>query len=132
MSLVKNIFSFFCIYKMYLISTEGYENAGVEFLIIKKTGEIWTKMKDIQNGLGIQNISDLVLKEIYCIYETKSLTKEQIKRYKMTKWEIFERFDNLSEDKLNAKNNKEVYAKNDVMTTIIKRCRGEKKEAKEK
>ena len=132
MSLIKNIFSFFCIYKMYLISTEGYENAGVEFLIIKKTGEIWTKMKDIQNGLGIQNISDLVLKEIYCIYETKSLTKEQIKRYKMTKWEIFERFDNLSEDKLNAKNNKEVYAKNDVMTTIIKRCRGEKKEAKEK
>ena len=124
MSLVKNIFSFFCIYKMYLISTEGYENAGVEFLIIKKTGEIWTKMKDIQNGLGIQNISDLVLKEIYCIYETKSLTKEQIKRYKMTKWEILEKFDNLSEDELNAKNNKEVMLK---MTTVIKCCRGEKK-----
>ena len=42
---------------MYLISAEGYTNAGV--LIIKKTGEIWTKMKDIQNGLGVQNISDL-------------------------------------------------------------------------
>ena len=45
----------------------------------------------------------------------------------MTKREIFEKFDNLSEDELNAKNNKEVYAKNDVMTTVIKRCRGEKK-----
>ena len=89
-------------------------------------------MKDIQNGLGVQNISDLVLKEIYGIYKTKSLTKEQIKRYKMTKREIFEKFDNLSEDELNAKNNKEVYAKNDVVTTAIKRFRGEKKETKEK
>ena len=77
---------------MYLISAEGYKNAGVDLLIIKKTGEIWTKMKDIQNGLGVQNISDLVLKEIYSIYKTKSLTKEQIKRYKMTKREVFENF----------------------------------------
>ena len=117
---------------MYLISAEGYKNARVDLLRIKKTGEIWTKMKDVQDGLGVQNISDLVLKEIYGIYKTKSLTKEQIKRYKMTKREIFEKFDNLSEDELNAKNNKEVYAKNDVMTTVIKCCRGEKKEAKEK
>ena len=50
----------------------------------------------------------------------------------MTKREIFEKFDNLSEDELNATINKEVYAKNDVMTTVIKRCRGEKKEAKKK
>ena len=50
----------------------------------------------------------------------------------MTKREIFEKFDNLNEDKLNAKNNKEVYAKNDVMTTVVKRCRGgKKKETKE-
>ena len=62
-------------------------------------------MKDIQNGLNVQNISNLVLKEIFCIYKTKSLTKEQIKRYKMTKREIFENFDNSSEGELNAKNN---------------------------
>ena len=112
---------------MYLISAEGYKNPGVDLLRIKKTGEIWTKMKDVQDGLGVKNMSDLVLKEIYGIYKTKSLTKEQIKRYKMTKREIFEKFDNLSEDELNAKNNKEVYAKNDVMTTVIKCYRGEKK-----
>ena len=117
---------------MYLISTEGYNNAGVDFLGIKKTGEIWAKMKNIENGLGVQNISDLVLKEIYGIYKTKSLTKEQIKKYKMTKREIFEKFDNLSEDELNTKNNKDFYAKNDVMTTVIKHYRGEKKEVKEK
>ena len=114
---------------MYLISAEGYKNPGVDLLRIKKTGEIWTNMKDVQDGLGVQNISDLVLKEIYCILKTKSLTKEQIKNNKITKREIF---DNLSENELNAKNKKEVYAKNDVMTTVIKLCRVDKKESKEK
>ena len=45
----------------------------------------------------------------------------------MTQKEILEKYANLSENELNAKNNKEVYAKNDVMTTVIKRCRVEKK-----
>ena len=40
MWLVKNIF---CIYKMYLISANGYENVGVNLLRVKKTGEIWEK-----------------------------------------------------------------------------------------
>ena len=40
-------------------------------------------MKHVLDDLDIQNISDLVLKEIYGIYNTKSLTKEQIKKYKM-------------------------------------------------
>ena len=46
----------------------------------------------------------------------------------MTEREIFEKFDHLSKDKLNIKNNKNVYVKNSVMTNIIKHCRGEKKE----
>ena len=33
----------------------------------------------------------------------------------------------MSEDELNTKSNKNIYVKHDVMTTIIKRCRGEKK-----
>ena len=72
---------FLCIYKMYLISDEGYKSAGVYFL---KTGTIWANMKNVQDGLGVKNMSDLILKEIYGIYETKNLTKEQIKKYKMT------------------------------------------------
>ena len=35
-------------------------------------------MIDIQNGLGIKNISDLIRKEIQGIYETQNPTKEQI------------------------------------------------------
>ena len=76
---------------------------------------------------AVQNMSDPILKEIYDIYKTKNLTKEQIKKYKMTEREIFEKYDKLSENKLNTKSNKEVYVKNDVMTTVIKRCRGKKK-----
>ena len=117
---------------MYLISTKGYENAGVRLLIEKETGIIWVSMKNVQHGLGVQNISDLVLQEIYSIYKTKNPTKDQIKKHKMTEKEIFEKYANLSENELNAKNNNEVYAKNDVMTTVIKRCRSQKKEVKEK
>ena len=47
----------------------------------------------------------------------------------MTKREIYKKFTNLSEKELNTKNNKEAYVRNDFMTTVIKRCRGEKKEA---
>ena len=39
---------------MYLISAEGYKNAGVHLLIIKKTGEIWPSIKDVGNGLGVK------------------------------------------------------------------------------
>ena len=58
----------------------------------------------------------------------KNLTKEEIKSYKMIEREIYKKFDNLSEDELNTKSNKNVYVKNNVMANIIKYCRGEKKE----
>ena len=45
-------------------------------------------MKNIGDGLGVKNISDLVLKEIYGIYEKKQLTKEQIKNFKMKNDEL--------------------------------------------
>ena len=32
---------------MYLISAEGYKNPGVHFLGVRKTGEIWSSMKDV-------------------------------------------------------------------------------------
>ena len=56
------------------------KDADVDFLRVKKTSENWAKMKDVQDGLGVQSISDLVLKDIYGIYKTKILTKEEIKK----------------------------------------------------
>ena len=112
---------------MYLISDEGYINAGVHFLRVQKTGEIWPSMKNVGSGIGVKNISDFVLKEMHGILETKNPTKKQINEDKMTEGEIYEKFGNLSEDDLNAKSNTNVYIRNDVMTTIIKCCRGKKK-----
>ena len=43
-------------YKMYLISAEGYKNVHVEFLTIKGTSEIWVNMTDIGSGMGVKNI----------------------------------------------------------------------------
>ena len=72
-------------------------------------------------------MSDLVLKEIYDIYKTTNLTNKQIQKYKMNGKEIFEKYVNLSEDEWSEKSNKNVYVKNDVMSTVIKHCKGEKK-----
>ena len=44
----------------------------------------------------------------------------------MTKRQLYKNFTNLSQEKLNAINNKKNYVRNDVMKTVIKRCRGEK------
>ena len=95
-------------YKMYLISAEGYKNANVG------------------SDIDVKNLSDLVLEEIYGISETKNPTKKQVNEYKMTKRQIYKKFTNLSDKELNAKNNKKMYVRNDVMTTTIKRRKGEK------
>ena len=58
--------------------------------------------------------------------------KEQIKKCKKTEREVFEKYANLSEDRLSEKSNKNVYVKNDVVSTVIKRCRGEKKKRRKK
>ena len=56
-----------------------------DVLTIKTTSEIWLSMKDVGSSLGGKNISDLVLKEIYGIFETKNPTKKQVNEYKMAK-----------------------------------------------
>ena len=60
-------------------------------------------MKDVGIGMGVKNISDLVLKEIYAICEKKNPTKKQINDYKMRKRDIYQKFSNLSEEELNTK-----------------------------
>ena len=45
-----------------------------------KTGEIWASMKNSQDGMGVRNMSDLILKEIYSICRTKNPTKSKLKK----------------------------------------------------
>ena len=74
---------FLCMYKMYLISAKGYKNAKVDFFTTTATtSEIWVSMKDVGSGMGVKNIFDLVLKEIYGICETKNPTKNKLMNIK--------------------------------------------------
>ena len=67
-------------------------------------------------AVWVLKTSDLVLKEIYGICETKNPTKEQINEYKMTERKIYKNFVNLSKKELSTKNNKITYVKNSVLT----------------
>ena len=92
---------------MYLISLEGYTNAGVHILTLKKTGKTWASMKNVHDSLGVKNMPDLISKEIYGRYWTGNLTKELIRRYKMTEKEI--KYENLSQNELIKISNKEAF-----------------------
>ena len=76
-------------------------------------------MKNVHDGLGVKNMSKLVLKEIYGKYGRKNLTRNETKKYKMTEREMFVKYDNLSENELNEKDNKKVYVRNYVITSVI-------------
>ena len=102
---------------MYLISAEGYKNAEFDAKVVIRTGESCVSMKDVGSGMGIKNITDLVLKEIHGVLETKNPIKEQINKHKKTEKELYKKFDNLSKEKLNTKNNKTICVRNDVVTT---------------
>ena len=60
---------------MDLISIEGYENAKV-ICLKNKNGDLWVIMKGVKDGLGVKNMSDLVLKEIYSPYKRKKVNKK--------------------------------------------------------
>ena len=97
---------------MVFITIESYKNAAVN--VIKDTKVyFWVKMKDVENGLGIKNISDLLIKQIQGIFETKKLTNKQKIKYVRFKFEIIQKFG----DK------KSKYARNDIMEKMIKNCR---------
>ena len=64
---------------MVFITAESYKNAGVH--VIKDTENYFrVKMKDIQNGLGLKNMSDRLENTMKGIFESKNLTKEQKKK----------------------------------------------------
>ena len=62
---------------MVVIIVQNYTNAEFHTITVENRELFWIKMIDVQKGLSIQNISDLVRKEIQVIYETKTFTKKQ-------------------------------------------------------
>ena len=84
-------------------------------------------MKDVGDWLGVKNVSDLVLKKIFGIYEKKNQQKKKLNVLKWLKEKFIKSFTNLYEDELNIKSNKSFYVKNNIMTNIIRNCKGEKR-----
>ena len=78
-------FSFFDKYKIFRISTETSKNNGINTIIVNN-GEnkpvIWLKMHDMQDELGVKNISDLTIKEIKGIFNSRNSTKNKLKNMK--------------------------------------------------
>ena len=100
------------------IKVKNYTEPNVFTIKIGNKNLFWVKMNDVQNGLGVKNMSDLVRKEIHGIFETKNPTKTQVKKYKRRGNEL---------DNSNATF---VYVRSDLMSRIIKNCSSEKKGAK--
>ena len=67
-------------YKMVVITVQGYINARVHTITVGNRELYWVKVIDVQNGLGIKSISDLVRKNIQGIFETKDPTEEYKKK----------------------------------------------------
>ena len=62
---------------MVVITVEAYQIATVHTITVKNKDLFWVKMKDVQDRLGIKNISDLLRKEICGRFGTKYLTEKQ-------------------------------------------------------
>ena len=78
----------------------------------------WMKMKDAENGLGVKTMSDLVIKEIHGIFNTRRPTLNQIRRYKRSLADFINNCE--YSDKVR-------YVRSDLMEKTIKNCRGVKK-----
>ena len=89
---------------MVVITVEAY--ARVHTITIKNKNLFWVKIKDVQDGLGVKNMSDLLRKEMCGIYELKDLTEEQKTKYIRSEYEI-------TKESTNSHKNK--YARSDII-----------------
>ena len=62
---------------MVVITIETCKNAKVDTVPGKNKDFFWRKMKDMQDGLGIKNMCDLLKKEMCGIFNTKDVNKKQ-------------------------------------------------------
>ena len=105
-------------YKMFVVAVQNYTNAEVHTITVGNRELFWVGMIDVQNKLGIKNISDLVRNDIQGIFETTNPTKKQVRKDKHSQKEI---------SKKRTDDSKIKYVRNDLMEKIIKNCRGVKK-----
>ena len=98
-------------YKILKISVKEFTDAKVHTVTIDNRRLFWVKMCDAQKRLSVENIYDLLRKEIWGTFETDNSTKEQIRKYKRRKKEL----DNDSNSNFR-------YACADIIIKIIMQC----------
>ena len=98
------------------ISLEKYKNAKVCTLRMSNKKLFFVRMYNVQERIGVKNMSDLVRKEIRGIFRTKKPTKNQSRKDKRRQKEL----DHNSSATF-------VYVCSDLMSKMTKNCRGEKK-----
>ena len=101
------------------ISVQDYLNAKVKTVQIKDEDFLGVKMLDVQNKLGIKNMSESVyMSEIITILGVKKRCDKDFKKYKRSLQEITKNIKDNCKDK---------HVRNDIAEKIIKNCRGVKK-----
>ena len=94
-----------------ILTIENFVNAKIMTVQIKDKKHFWVKMKDVGDGLGLKNMSDMVIKEI------NGTKCNDCKKYKLSLQEVTKNMDDNMKDK---------YIRNDIAEKIIKNCRGVK------
>ena len=93
------------------ISVENYRNPEVHIITIGNKRLFWVRMYDVQKRLGIKNISDFF--DISGIFDNNNSTKDQIRKLKRS-------------GKIWFSGDVYTYVSRDLMSKIIKTCRGGK------
>ena len=70
---------------MFRISAETSKNNRINTIIVnneEKKPVIWLKMHDMQDEVGVKNMSDLTIKEIKGIFNSRNSIKNKLKNIK--------------------------------------------------
>ena len=84
-----NFFNFLNNTRMLDINAKNYINAGVHVSETTNRTYFWVRMCDVKNGIAVENMSDLVEKELQGIFGTKNPIEKQIRKYKRAGKEWF-------------------------------------------
>ena len=93
-------------------------NAGVRTVQIKDVKHFWVRMRDIEKGLGLKGMRNLVREAIIGILGVNKLCDKDFREYKRSLQELTGNIHDNMKDK---------YVRNDIAEKIIKNCRGVKK-----
>ena len=101
-----------------VLKVENFVNAGVKTVQIKDAKHFWVKMRDVEKGLGLKVLRNLVREEIIDILGVNKRCDKDFREYKRSLQELTGNMHDNMKDK---------YVQNVIAEEIIKNCRGVKK-----